>query len=124
MLPEFLLEENAVRGSGEGPVFDTRMFAGHSVILTLGITHAVEQESLELDLLASEDGLEWGSRPILSFTPKFYCGTYQMSLPQGASHFIKPVWRVSRWARGQETPFFRFYLCGEPSRRGAMAGAA
>jgi len=116
-----LMEEMSVREAGEGPVFDAAVFEGRPVVLTLGITHAVEQESIELDLFASADGNSWTARPVASFTAKSWCGTYQAVLPApevGTSQrFLRPVWRVSRWARGGGIPFFRIYLFGEALHR-------
>ena len=115
-----LMEETPVREAGQGPVFDAAPFDGHSVVLTLGITHAVEQETIELDLLASDDGKNWMPRPVVSFTAKSWCGTYQAVLPAaefGAQRFLRPAWRVSRWARGGGNPFFRIYLFGESFHR-------
>jgi hypothetical protein len=123
-VPQFLVEDTAVQGPGEGPIFDTQAFSGQPFLLTLGITHAVEQESLELDLLASDDGVNWQPRPVVSFTPKFYCGTYHAPFGSLGHRYLKPVWRASRWARGSDKPFFRFYLHAEAMQGRAMAGVA
>lgn len=92
--------------------------------MILGITHALEQQSLEVDLVASDDGVNWHAWPVFSFPPKYYCGTYEASLSQLRHRFLKPVWRASRWARNGDKPFFRFYLLAQPLRVRAMAGAA
>jgi hypothetical protein len=124
LISQFLVEDTAIQGPGEGPAFDTRAFEGHPFSIILGITHAIEQESIEIDLLASDDGVNWQSRPVFSFPPKYYCGTYEASLAQLRERYVKPVWRASRWARGDDKPFFRFYLLAQPVRVRAMAGAA
>jgi hypothetical protein len=125
MLPMFLIEETTVRESGESAVFDASEHATRHFVLTLGITHAVEQESIGIDIHGSEDGLFWSPTPIVSLAPKSYCGTYQLILPRCEARYIKAVWRVRRWSGGDQRPFFRFYLFAEPARlRVRTAGAA
>lgn len=124
MVSNFLVEETAVRDSGESPVFDCGTPPDLNLVLTLGITHALEQESLEIEIYGSRDGLDWSEKPLVSFPPKCYCGIYQMSLPGSGARFLKAVWRVKRWARGDGRPFFRFYIFGQTERQKAMAGAA
>lgn len=123
MLPDFLISETTVRESGESPPFRLDEHCNTGLVLTLAITHAMEQQSLDMDLLESIDGRDWSARPIASFTRKFYCGTYQLLLPHAVGRFLKAVWRVNRWGRGDERPFFRFYLFVQESRSRA-AGAA
>jgi hypothetical protein len=123
MLPDFVLAETTVRECGESPVFTLDEHGTSGLVLTLGITHAMEQQSLDLDVFESTDGENWSAKPIASFTRKFYCGTYQLLLPHSEGRCLKAVWRVHRWSRGDERPFFRFYLFAQESRSRA-AGAA
>jgi hypothetical protein len=123
MLPEFLIHEITVRESGESPVFRLEDRGDRNLTLTLGITHAMEQQSLEVDLFASQDGRKWSPAPIASFTRKYYCGTYQLLLSGEIGRFLKAVWRVNRWGRGEGPPFFRFYVFAQEARARA-AGAA
>jgi len=124
MLPDFVLPETTVRECGESPVFIVEEHGETGLVLTLGITHAMEQECLDLDILASRDGETWPSKPTVSFRNKFYCGTYQQVLSGDHGPFIKAVWRVSRWGRKEGPPFFRFYLFAQEARSRAFAGAA
>jgi hypothetical protein len=124
MLPNFLLEESTVRESGESPAFDLADNGSDNMLLTLGITHAVEQESIDVDIVGSYDGETWSIKPLVSFTQKFYCGTYQTILPRSQYRYVRAVWRMHRWARGGSRPFFRFYLFVQPARVRALAGAA
>ena len=123
MLPSFLIHETTVRESGESSSFSIEPYRDRNLMLTLGIMHAMEQESLDVDLFASPDGTKWPATPVASFTRKYYCGTYQLLLPHADGRFLKAVWRVSRWGRGDTRPFFRFYLFAQESRSRA-AGAA
>jgi hypothetical protein len=93
-------------------------------MLTFSITHAVENESIGIDIQGSKDGLCWATKPVASFAPKFYCGTYQLVIPRCEARYIKAVWRVVRWSRA-DRPFFRFYIFAQSARdRVAAAGAA
>ncbi len=113
MLPDFLVEEMTVRESGESAVFEIGQYSRQSLVLTFGITHAVEQQHIQLQILGSEDGKTWSMRPLLSFPPKCYCGEYQLTLPPCGVRYLKAVWRAARWGRTEQRPFFRFYLFAE-----------
>lgn len=123
MLPTFLVEETTVRESGESAVFDANEHSNRDLLLTFGVTHAIEQESIGIEIHGSKDGASWSGKPIASLTPKFYCGTYQLVLPQGEARYLKARWRVMRWSRDERPPFFRFYIFAETERARA-AGAA
>ena len=118
---EFLIEETTIRESGESPVFDASKESAREILLTLGITHAVEQESIGVDILGSKDGISWHKGPVVSFTPKSYCGTYRVLVPTTESRYIKAVWKPLRWSKADSKPFFRMYLCAEPHREKARA---
>jgi hypothetical protein len=116
MLPDFLVSETTVRESGESFAFAVDEYAKAGLVLTLGITHAMEQESLDLEIYDSSDGQAWPARPVATFNRKFYCGTYQLPLPRAAGPFLKAVWRVHRWGRSEAPPLFRFYLFAQEAR--------
>jgi hypothetical protein len=124
MLPDFFVEETTIREGGESAAIPVGEYASQNLLLTLGITHAMEQESLDVEFYASRDGRSWPERPVVSFARKFYCGTYQMILPRSEVRFLKAVWRVSRWGRSENRPFFRFYVFAQETGVRAMAGAA
>ena len=125
LLPEFLIEETTVREAGESPVFDASENPDQNLLLTLGITHAVEQESIGVDILGSKDGVTWAAGPVVSFTPKSYCGTYKMVVPTCDTPYLKAVWCPKRWSKCDSRPFFRMYLHAEPHQQKFRAvGAA
>jgi hypothetical protein len=125
MLPGFLVQETTVRESGESAVFEIGQNTPRTVLLTLSITHSVEQQNIHLDIYGSQDGESWPSRPLVSFPQKCYCGEYQMTMAPGDIRYLKAVWRVSRWARNDRRPFFRFCIFADQIRaRVAFAGAA
>jgi hypothetical protein len=124
MLPDFVVEEITVRECGESAASPVDEHADQSLLLTLSITHAMERESLDVNIYTSRDGKSWPDKPVVSFARKFYCGTYQMILPPSDARFLKAVWRVSRWGRSETRPFFRFYVFAQATRVRALAGAA
>jgi hypothetical protein len=127
MLPKFLLPEQVVRGNGTGPVIDLEDAGGSLLAITLGITHIIEQESLDLLIWASRDGQTWGDRPIFSFPQKFYCGTYTLLLDLSDRpdvRFLKTEWKLNRWGRGEPIPLFGFYVFAQRSKAQVLAATA
>ena len=113
MLPNFLLPETVSRQDGTGPGVEITNAAGKTVLLTLGITQVIEQESLDIAIYGSVDGTTWQERPLVAFPQKFYCGTYTMLLDLTGHteiRFIRAHWKMNRWGRGTPTPLFGFYL--------------
>jgi hypothetical protein len=125
MLPEFLLPETTIREAGAGPDMEIGERHDGMLILTLGITRIIEQESLDVSIWASEDGTDWGAKPLLSFPQKFYCGTYQILLDLSARpgvKYLRAKWQVNRWGKGNLKPLFGVYLfVQEMAREVAMS---
>jgi hypothetical protein len=121
MLPDFLVEEMIVRESGESAVFDVGQYSHNTLALRFCITHAVEQQSIELEIYGSKDGERWDARPLLSLPAKCYCGDYHATLPPSGARHLKAVWRVKRWARSGQRPYFRFYVFAEVARTRSAA---
>lgn len=115
-LPNFLLSEQVVREDGSSKEFDLGPSAGKVVLLTLGITRIIEQESLDLAVFGSPDGTVWAAKPLIAFPQKFYCGTYTLLLDlSGTSEirYVKIQWKLNRWGRGEPKPLFGFYVFGQ-----------
>lgn len=113
MLPQFLLPETTVREAGTGPDIDLGNLQGGTLILTLGITRIIEQESIDISIWGSADGKDWGAKPLISFPQKFYCGTYQILLDVSDDPPVKYLhskWQVNRWGKGDPKPLFSIYL--------------
>ncbi|HWY46313.1 MAG TPA: hypothetical protein VNX70_02955 [Bryobacteraceae bacterium] len=118
MLRNFLLPEGIARADGTGPEFQLGPNRGKLLVLTLGITRIIEQESLDVSIWGSADGENWGLRPLTKFPPKFYCGIYSVLLnlaSQPDIGFVRVDWKMSRWSRGEATPMFGFYVYAEES---------
>ena len=127
MLPEFLVAETTVREAGTGPAMALDQQAGGTLILTLGITRIIEQESIDLSIWGSADGTEWGAKPVVSFPQKFYCGTYQIILDlSDLPHvkFLRAKWTMNRWGKGDSKPVFTIYLFAQPMRTQLAAAGA
>jgi hypothetical protein len=118
MLRNLLLPESIARADGTGPEFQLGPNRGKLLVLTLGITRIIEQESLDVSIWGSHDGRNWGLRPLAKFPPKFYCGIYSVLLNLAAQpdiSFVRVDWKMSRWSRGEATPMFGFYVYAEES---------
>lgn len=127
MLPAFVVPETKVRESGVSRRLDLTEPRPSSIFLTLGITHILEQQSLDVSVYGSADGEHWESRPLLAFSQKFYCGTYQMLLDLDTRpeiRYLRAQWRVNRWGRGDLQPLFAFYLHAEDAQARAMTRTA
>jgi len=119
MLPQFLLPETTVREAGQSPDIDLGEPQGGTLVLTLGITRIIEQQSFDLSIWGSADGAEWGSKPLVAFPQKFYCGTYQtvVDLAERPVKFLRAKWQVNRWGKGDPKPLFGVYLFAQPLDR-------
>jgi hypothetical protein len=119
MLPEFLIEETTVREAGTGPAVDLGAKRDETLILTFGITRIIEQESIDLSIWGSVDGADWGTKPIVTFPQKFYCGTYQLLVDLSGHpgvRYLRAKWGVNRWGKGDPKPLFTIYLFAQAMR--------
>src|SRR3954451_22063122 len=128
MLPQFLLPETTVREAGTGPDLDLGDQQGGTMILTLGITRIIEQESIDISIWGSADGSDWGTKPVATFPQKFYCGTYQI-IADLTDHpevkFLRVKWALNRWGKGDPKPLFTLYLFAQVLKQQLVtAGAA
>ncbi|MGA2273653.1 MAG: hypothetical protein ABSH00_08860 [Bryobacteraceae bacterium] len=127
MLQEFLLPETTVREAGAGSEIDLGGQMGGTLVLTLGITRIMEQQSIDISIWGSADGTDWGAKPVASFPQKFYCGTYQIALdltdrPQ--VRYLRAKWQVNRWGKGDSKPLFTIYLFAQASQPELAAASA
>ena len=126
MLQEFLLAETTVREAGTGAQMDLGDQMGGTLLLTLGITRIIEQQSIDLSIWGSADGANWGAKPVAAFPQKFYCGTYQIVIdltdkPQ--VRYLRAQWQVNRWGRGEAKPLFTIYLFAKAAQHALAASA-
>ncbi|SRR5581483_795087 len=127
MLPSFILSDTVVREGGTGPGLDLGSARGGLVLVTLGITRIIEQESLDVAIWGSADQQDWGSKPLAAFPQKFYCGTYQLLLDLRETpdvRYLRAQWQVRRWGRGDPKPLFGLYVFAEEIQSQALAMGA
>jgi len=127
MLPQFLLPETTVREAGTGAEISLGDQQGESLILTLGITRIIEQESIDISIWGSADGSDWGAKPVTTFPQKFYCGTYQILLDLSDRpdvKYLRVKWAVNRWGKGDPKPLFTIYLFAQSMSRQLVAVGA
>jgi len=127
MLPEFLLEETTVREAGTGPAIGIGDQTGEALILTLGITRIIEQESVDVSIWGSADGTDWGTKAVASFPQKFYCGTYQILCDltnRPEVKYLRTKWSVNRWGKGDSKPLFSIYLFAQATERQMVRATA
>jgi hypothetical protein len=111
-----LLPETEVREPGTGSPSDLGEIRPDQLLITLGITHSIERQSLDLVIQGSEDGVQWLPEPLVSFSKKFYCGTYRIFVDlreHPMVRHLRPKWTLSRWALGSKDPLFGIYLTAQ-----------
>jgi hypothetical protein len=104
-------DKTVVSAKGDGPTVDLSGAAGRVFLVTLEITRIIEQESLDVSISGSADGVAWAVKPVAEFPQKFYCGQSPLLLDLTAHpdvKFVRAHWEVARWGRGVETPMFEF----------------
>jgi len=124
VLPGFLLPETTVREAGSGSELDLGASQGRLILLTLGITRIIEQESLDVSIWGSANGNDWGVKPLIAFPQKFYCGTYQVLLDLSAHSdigFLRVKWSAQRWGKGASQPLFAFYVFAQEMKQQVLA---
>jgi len=127
MLPNFLLPETTIREAGSGPEVDLGDSRGSLILLTLGITRIIEQESLDVAIWGSPDNAEWGAKPIVAFPQKFYCGTYQILLdlrPYPQVRYLRAKYQPQRWGKGEPKPLFGAYLFAQGAQVMTMGASS
>jgi len=119
MRPQFLLPETTVREAGQSPDIDLGDVQTGTLVLTLGLTRIIEQESIDVSIWGSVDGADWGSKPLVAFPQKFYCGTYQilLNLSDRPVRYLRAKWQVNRWGKGDPKPLFGVYLFAQAMDR-------
>src|SRR5208337_1458897 len=112
MMEAFLVpEKTVVNAKGDGPALDVSHAAGRIFLLTLAITNIVKQESLDVGIFGSADGVTWDAKPVAAFPQKFYREEVPVLADLTARseiRFLRAHWEVARWGRGSETPMFEF----------------
>jgi hypothetical protein len=116
--PKCLLSELARKGDGVGPIVALDDCCSKLLVVTLGITDVVERTGLSVSVWGSKDQTDWGSKPLVTFRQRQYCGVYSVLLNM-AMHtelrYLRVQWNMNRWGRGDRTPQFGFEVFLEES---------
>jgi len=100
-----------VTAKGDGPAVDVSAISTRVFLAILTITQIIEQESLDVSIFGSADGLAWDAKSIAAFRQEFYAGETPLLLDLREHQnlkFVRAHWEVARWGRGTETPMFEF----------------
>lgn len=120
-MSRYLLPESVARQDGTGAVIALDEVRSKPLLLTLGITRSLEQESLEVSIWGSPDRKNWIH--LETFPRKFYCGTYSLLVDlarRSDIRYLRAQWKMHRWGQGETAPLFGFYLTAEETRLQAV----
>ncbi len=101
--------QTRVEANGDGEKVDLSGSQTRTFLCTLVITQQVEQESLDVSIWGSEDGENWGAKPILKLPQRFYRGETRAVLDLSLRpelRFIRAKWELFRWGRVAPLPMF------------------
>src|ERR1700730_1061691 len=115
---KYWVPECVVSADGMGPLIDVGTDRGKLLVLTLAINCVIEKESLVVFISGSTDEAHWDNKPLVSFTPKHYCGMYSILLNLAKYPdvgYIRVEWKMSRWGKGGSSPMFGFCVFAEES---------
>jgi len=115
---KYWVPEGVACADGMGPLIDLGADRGKLLVLTLAINRVIEKESLVVFISGSTDKANWDSNPLVSFTPKHYCGMYSILFNLAKYPdvgYIRVEWKMSRWGKGDPSPMFGFCVFAEES---------
>jgi len=95
--------------NGEGAALDIGASQTRTFLCVMDITDQIEQESLDLSIWGSEDGQNWGTKPLLMMPQRFYRGETRQVLDLSVRReirFIRAKWDLFRWGRVAPHPMF------------------
>jgi len=100
---------NRVTSNDEGSPQDVSGSKTRTFLCTLEISEQIEQESLDVSIWGSDDGQNWGAKPLLKLPQRFYRGQTRQILDltlRPEVKFIRARWELVRWGRVAPTPMF------------------
>ena len=113
-MPELFVPETIAREDGASNEIALGKWTGKPILLTLGITRILEQDSLDVSIWSSADNQQW--RQIAAYPQKFYCGTYLLMVDlarETSARFLRVQWRMGRWGETDPKPVVGFYVSAE-----------
>src|SRR6266852_9784959 len=91
--------DTRMEASADGASFNISESATRTFLCRLNITDQIEQESLDVSIWGSADGVTWTKKPLLKLPQQFYRGTTKMILDLSLrpdSKFIRARWELFR----------------------------
>lgn len=113
-----LLPESLRKGDGVGPIVPLDEHCCKLLVVTLGITDVVERTGLTVSVWGSSDQNDWGSKPLVTFRQRQYCGVYSVLLNLATYmdvRYLRVQWNMNLWGKGARTPLFGFEVFLEES---------
>jgi hypothetical protein len=123
-MPEIFVPEIVAREDGASDEITLGNTSGKPLLLTLGITRILEQESLDVSIWGSADRENW--RQLAAYPQKFYCGTYLLLVDLSRQlhiRYLRAQWRMGRWIETETKPVTNFYLVAEELKSKAASAA-
>jgi hypothetical protein len=109
LLLELIPANSRLTSDGDGTSFDLAASVTRTFLCSMEISAQIEQESVEISVWGSTDGVTWGTKPLLILPQRFYKGETQMVLDvsqQPDVRFIRAKWELFRWGRVSPHPMF------------------
>src|ERR1700757_1709329 len=106
---DLIPRDTRMEANGEGAAFDISASATRTFLCRLTVTEQIEQESLDVSIWGSADGVTWTKKPLLKVPQQFYRGTTKMILDlslRPETKFIRAGWELNRWGRVAPAPMF------------------
>ena len=98
-----------MESNGDGASFDISGSATRTFLCLLTVADQLEQESLDVSIYGSAEGITLTPKPLLKLPQQFYRGSTKMVLDLSLRpevKFIRARWEVNRWGRGSPLPMF------------------
>jgi hypothetical protein len=95
--------------NGEGQPFDISGSQTRTFLCTMEITDQMEQESVDISVWGSADGVDFGKMPLLKIPQRFYRGETRQVLDltlKPEIRFIRAKYDLARWGRVAPHPMF------------------
>ena len=102
--------DTVVEENGAGEPVDISASATRTFFCTLYISDQLEQESIDVSIWGSPDGVKWDAHPILKLPQRFYRGETRAVLELSywpEVKFIQARWELNRWGRVAPLPMFK-----------------
>ena len=106
--------------NGNGEPRDISTSQTRTFVCSMDITDQIEQESVDLSIWGSEDAQNWGTKPLLMMSQRFYKGETRLVLDLSMKpqiRFLRAKWELNRWGRVAPHPMFvlGFHLSEVPA---------